>query len=80
MLEHKDYDVIRKYESTKLNSDAKRSPTKKGSFLDDSIRMNNSPGPASKIFLIIDKSNLQQVWAVPNKQIVKYADRKTYVD
>jgi len=52
MLEHKDYDVIRKYESTKLNSDAKRSPTKKGSFLDDSIRMNNSPGPASKIFFI----------------------------
>ena len=52
MLEHKDYDVIRKYESTKVNSDAKRSPTKKGSFLDDSIRMNSSPGPASKIYII----------------------------
>lgn len=58
----------------------KKSPTKKGSFLDDAIKMHSSPGPASIPIIMLDKSNIILEWAKPNKQLVKYSDRKTYVD
>jgi hypothetical protein len=47
-----DYNVIKKYHATAKISDAKKAITKKGHYLDDSIRMSTSPGPASNIFLI----------------------------
>ena len=50
--ENKDFAVIRKYESTRLPPDTKQNPTKKGSYLDDTIKMNCSPGPASTTFVI----------------------------
>lgn len=72
--------MVRKYESTRLASETKKSPTKKGSYLDDTIKYSCSPGPARIINHNLDKSNVQLEWARANKQLVKHSDRKTYID
>lgn len=52
LQEQRDYDVIRKYQTTRVDNPTKKSPTKKGSYLDDAIRMSSSPGPASIYHII----------------------------
>lgn len=49
--ENRDFGVIRKYENSKSSTNLKAAPTKKGSYLDDEIKMNSSPGPASNLFI-----------------------------
>ena len=51
LQEQKDYDVIRKYQTTRIDNPTKKSPTKKGSYLDDAIKMSSSPGPASIFYV-----------------------------
>jgi hypothetical protein len=47
-----DYSVNKKYHASSKLAETKRSITKKGHYLDDSIRMSTSPGPASICFSI----------------------------
>lgn len=44
--------MIRKYQTTRVDNPVKRSPTKKGSYLDDAIKMSSSPGPARTFYII----------------------------
>ncbi len=61
--ENRDFGVIKKYESGRVASSTKVSPTKKGSYLDDEIRMSCSPGPASTNHINWDKANSQPNWS-----------------
>ena len=47
LTENKDFAVVRKYEQAKRPSPVKTTITKKGSFLDDEVKMSCTPGPAS---------------------------------
>jgi len=45
--ENYDYNVIRTYEGLHKNFAINSKPTKKNHYLDESIKLNSSPGPAS---------------------------------
>ena len=57
--ENRDFGVTKKYEHCRSNSSLKVPATKKGSFLDDEIKMSCSPGPASTSTLIQIKRTLR---------------------
>lgn len=50
--ENRDFNVIRKHEEFSKPAVSKKSITKKGHYLDDSVKESCSPGPASKLKLI----------------------------
>ena len=48
--ENRDFYVIRKYQDMAQSPSTKKSPTKKGHYLDDQVKASCSPGPASSFF------------------------------
>ena len=50
--ENHDYNVIRKYEGDHKDFSVNSKPTKKDHYLDQDIRLNCSPGPASNFLFI----------------------------
>lgn len=77
--EKSDNGAVRKYASAKTAKSMPKSITKKGSFLDPLLKSNISPGPASTIFSIKDKSNHQVDWSKTGAIPQKHSERKTYI-
>lgn len=46
---NRDYSVVRVYQSLSQTQQLKKAITKKGHYLDDSVRTSCSPGPASTL-------------------------------
>ena len=77
--EQSDYGALRWYGQRNEQKPAAKLDTKKGSFLEDHLRLKNSPGPASNYEYIEDKSNIQPNWGKKSPIAPKYSDRKTYI-